>query len=158
MSNPVAGDEMSDFCVAVIRGTNIPLVVLVKSNMDEATGDEVPMPTWAWAVSAMNAPSKSVIFFMVLYNDSKLFNLQGNRGSRYASLSPRRHAVRFTIPENGIYLKLPCLRFRPIPKESLGRSQRKRPRTVYKNVLHWSGHQDEQSAHELERQGRARLN
>ena len=79
-------------------------------------------------------------------------------GSSYASLSPRRHAVRFTIPENGIYLKLPCLRFRPIPKESLGRSQRKRPRTVYKNVLHWSGHQDEQSAHELERQGRANLN
>jgi hypothetical protein len=73
MSNPVAGDEMADFCVAVIRGANIPKVVLVKSNMDEALGDEVPMPTWAWAVSAMNAPSKSVNFFMVLYRNSKLF-------------------------------------------------------------------------------------
>ena len=38
---------------------------------DEASGDEVPMPTWAWAVSAMNAASNSAIFFMVLYRDSK---------------------------------------------------------------------------------------
>ena len=62
---------MADFCVAVIRGANIPLVVLVISNTDEASGDEVPMPTWAWAVSAMNAASNSAIFFMVLYRDSK---------------------------------------------------------------------------------------
>jgi hypothetical protein len=73
MSNPVAGDEMADFSVAVIRGTNIPLVVLVKSNTDVAAGDEVPMPTWACMLTVVirkNANSKCLtcFIFVMVYN------------------------------------------------------------------------------------------
>jgi hypothetical protein len=38
----------------------------------------------------------------LVYKGCYLMYRQIAWGSRYASLSPRRHAVRFTIPENGI--------------------------------------------------------
>ena len=46
--SPVAGDKMALRWAAVIRGGNKPLVVLLISNSAEASGEVVPIPTWAF--------------------------------------------------------------------------------------------------------------
>ena len=47
---------MASFCVAVIRGINIPLLLVseVTSKAAEAAGVFVPMPTWAKVFVAIN--------------------------------------------------------------------------------------------------------
>ena len=65
MSNPAVGELMDVFWDAVILGTKNPLVVEVRSKADEALGELVPMPTWAWAESVISNVIRSVSFFIL---------------------------------------------------------------------------------------------
>jgi hypothetical protein len=44
-SNPEAGDDMAVRCADVMRGINMPLVVLLISSIELEEGDVVPIPT-----------------------------------------------------------------------------------------------------------------
>ena len=54
MVNPMAGLTKSVCCKVVILGNNNPLVVDVKSNIEDASGVLVPMPICALAVTTAN--------------------------------------------------------------------------------------------------------
>jgi hypothetical protein len=72
MVSPVAGLLMALRCVVVKRGGNKPLVVLLTSNSAEASGEVVPIPTWAFTpphkaltINVLSAVFKNC-FFMVI--------------------------------------------------------------------------------------------
>jgi hypothetical protein len=72
MVSPVAGLLMALRCVVVKRGGNKPLVVLLTSNSAEASGEVVPIPTWAFTpphkaliINVLNAVFKNCFCMMM---------------------------------------------------------------------------------------------
>ena len=61
---------MAVFCEAVILGAKSPLEVDVKSKIDVAAGDVVPMPTCAYKIETVKSKKQSMCFINPPYKIS----------------------------------------------------------------------------------------
>jgi hypothetical protein len=67
ITKPAAGVGIRSLCALVIRGGKSPLVVLLTSNCAEATGVEVPIPTFCdLAILRQNKNEKIIIPFFII--------------------------------------------------------------------------------------------